>query len=609
MSLIYGIVTLKSKPIESDWLITMHEPLKALGFPDHELIQTKNFASGYVGQRQAYFHRQKQIIHQQDDWLIVGDIQLYNVDELCQKLTLTDINIDYGLLVLKAFQHWGEKCVDHFNGDFTFFILNQKTNTFWLCRDHLGVRPMYIVQTPDYVAFASDIRSVLALPFVDCTLDEKKFYINLANIHHIDTTITPFRAIKKLHAAHWLSSHYSTIKIRKYWHPQRTKIRSKDDQLSIHHLRDLIEDAVKIRIPSNQSLASELSGGLDSSVITLITAKHYTHTQSLSAYAWSPDEASQPKVENDERALLDEVVKMAQGKITLQLYHLDPDWLKNPASVDLTIAEWVYQEYSSLKAQGCHYVMTGWGGDQASSYRYTPFSLFAQGEWVDFFKEIKYLAKGSIKRFIKLLYRYTWQSLYEPYNLFNKAPNRGQNFLNETFFSRMKPKVKQDIVYVPINPGKHIESGDIQSRTEFTADYGSRFHLKTLYPLLDKRVIEYATALPRRLFFYRGMSRYAFRKAFKDILPHSIYAITNKDDPARSAFLRATLPTRVNGILIKIKELDNDLFKPFINQENLLFQAEKLSENIDLTLFTKLFYSVKYLVEVQDLLKTSQKNR
>jgi asparagine synthase (glutamine-hydrolysing) len=605
MSQIFGLVSLGNSAIDSIWAEKMKQSLPSHESFTYDVVLEHDYFIGYQGNKETYLIPQKSMMLANSQYIICGDVQLYNHVELCNQLNMAyDENFQIRS-VLKAFERYGEKCVDYFNGDFSFFVYDLKTSSFWLFRDHLGVRPLYYVHHQEYFAFASDIRSLLSLPFIDVQLEERKMFSNLTFTHHIDTQRTDFKSILKLPAAHYLLISNSNFKLSKYWNPKPKKIRFNHESDYIEKFNELIIDAVKIRIPKDKSFGSELSGGLDSSVISVIAARSKAENQELTTFSWSPDFETQPEVEQDERLLIQKICN--QENITCMYYKENEDWKNYTFNTYIQAGEWVFQHYQNLMLSNTHILMTGWGGDQASSYRHTPFSLIAQGEILSFIKEIKYRSKGSWKSFLRNLHFYTWKSVFNDPFMLGKQKLIYPSILKHDFLKQWQNKVKKDIVYVPINPSKHIESGDIQTRTEYTAWLGAYFNLRVVYPLLDKRVIEFSLGIPRNMFVKNGTSRYLFRKAFESMLPEEIFNIVNKDDPARSTYSKMTLPSRIDSLVNQFNHLDRSLFEEFVDFELLEQQIKNLVETQENDLFVHLFYSLKHIAAIQKLINDSKK--
>ena len=119
--------------------------------------------------------------------------------------------------ILKAYSIWGEDCVKHLYGDFSFAIWNRRKKELFCARDHFGIRPLYFYNHPDYFIFSSDFQVFNKIPNITLHIKEK-FIINTV------CTITPekdssaYYELYKLEPAHTLKiDKNGTISISKYW--------------------------------------------------------------------------------------------------------------------------------------------------------------------------------------------------------------------------------------------------------------------------------------------------------------------------------------------------------------------------------------------------------
>ena len=153
----------------------------------------------------------------------MADIRLDNRDELADELGLSRQQIatmaDSDLL-LAAWQHWREQCVDHLSGAFSFAVWNQQEQHLFLARDHTGERPLFYASTANSFAFASMPKGLHPLPFVGAEVDEDYIarYLTLANIP-IEQTI--FRNMQRLPSGCSLSIHRDKVKLSRHWRTEQ----------------------------------------------------------------------------------------------------------------------------------------------------------------------------------------------------------------------------------------------------------------------------------------------------------------------------------------------------------------------------------------------------
>lgn len=509
--------------------------------------------------------------------MLVGDALIYNWSELIEKCGLSGRGfISTQALLLEAYLKWGEESPKHINGDFAFAVWERRKKSLFMARDHLGVRPLYYAYDGSVFAFATDYRALLVLPFVDRAIDEQSLYACLTKVCAFNSEATYFKGIKALPQAHTLHIDEKGIRKTKYWRPGKNgKIRYGTEAEYAEALRAIVEDAVKIRVLSGDGkMGSELSGGLDSSVITIIANRERCKTgETLELFSWSPSFKFMGRVPNDERTLVEQVCQQEGLECTFfdpSVPSRDPDEVVPPYAGDAMV---IRQERDVMAQKGVSLVLSGWGGDQGISHLAKLFELLLTGYWAHFIAEVRHLAKGSPWRFVRLLVSNSLFELFRPYSYFGKPDPDILTFISRAFAEKAKRHSGRDILYFSLSPVRHLESGYIQNRTESAAWMDAESSIQHIYPFLDHRVVDFSMAIPRHLYYKNGVGRYVFREAFSSILPKEIYQYTSKNDIAKSTYFSKTLMDTSAKIKLTVEELDHGLFSGIIDFTVLASQA------------------------------------
>jgi asparagine synthase (glutamine-hydrolysing) len=178
-------------------------------------------------------------------------------------------------VILKAYHRWGADCVTHFLGMFAFAITEHATGTVMLARDRLGIKPMYLAETPGRLRFASNLPALLAAGDVDTSLDKVavQHYMTFHSVVPAPRTIVA--GIRKLPPA--------TVRIIKsdgastetvYWEAsftRRPELSTREDWARA--VDDALRLAVERRMVADVPVGVLLSGGLDSSYIVALLAQ------------------------------------------------------------------------------------------------------------------------------------------------------------------------------------------------------------------------------------------------------------------------------------------------------------------------------------------------
>lgn len=214
-------------------------------------------------------------------YVITFNGEIYNYLELRAELrqlghafhTDTDTEV-----ILEAYCAWGEACLDRFNGMFAFALYDTVAQRLFCARDRYGEKPFLFVARPDFFAFASEYKALLTLPGVAPDYDEFRL---LRGLHSASMGLdadrqTVFHAIQQLLPGEALMLDARTLDIRiwRYWDVQPNADAARLSEAdAFARFRELLTDAVRIRMRSDVPVGSCLSGGLDSSAIVSLVRK------------------------------------------------------------------------------------------------------------------------------------------------------------------------------------------------------------------------------------------------------------------------------------------------------------------------------------------------
>jgi asparagine synthase (glutamine-hydrolysing) len=163
--------------------------------------------------------------------------------------------------LVHGYEEWGDRLPERLNGMFAFAIWDERRRRLLLARDRMGKKPLYVSETPDGLAFGSDIRSVALLTGRQPVLDRDRvaefLFQRYAGAPH-----TLVQGVEKLPPGHALSFDGEHVERRAYWSPPDDA-----DPLEPDELRALLRDSARRRLMSDVPLGVLLSGGVDSAVV------------------------------------------------------------------------------------------------------------------------------------------------------------------------------------------------------------------------------------------------------------------------------------------------------------------------------------------------------
>jgi asparagine synthase (glutamine-hydrolysing) len=213
---------------------------------------------------------------------LVHNGEVYNYRELRAELetkgrrfrSATDTEV-----VLAAYEEWGDRCVERFNGMWAFALWDGRRRRLFCARDRFGVKPFYYRLDDGRFVFASELKAFRADPArpLAPNLAAVRDFVEQGWLDHTDDTF--FAGIAKLPPAHWLTFDESGLRLHRYW---ALEPRERPDGDPAEALRELFLDAVRLRLRSDVPIGTCLSGGIDSSAIAC-AVDHLLRTEAENA--------------------------------------------------------------------------------------------------------------------------------------------------------------------------------------------------------------------------------------------------------------------------------------------------------------------------------------
>ncbi|MHB1193069.1 MAG: asparagine synthase (glutamine-hydrolyzing) [Longimicrobiales bacterium] len=226
-------------------------------------------------------------------WRIVFNGEIYNFRELRAELEAKGDRFHTGTdteVLLAAWLRWGPSALDRLVGMFAFAVLDTLTGELALARDRLGIKPLYYLSAPGRLAFASEVKAILALSGVERRVDPlaaARFFTFL----WVPGPDTLLEGVRQVEPGSWLRvGADGAVEAHRYWEvplpgaggggpraPEPTPREAAD------RLEELLQEAVRVRLVSDVPLGAFLSGGVDSSLVVALMrrasgARVTTHT-------------------------------------------------------------------------------------------------------------------------------------------------------------------------------------------------------------------------------------------------------------------------------------------------------------------------------------------
>ncbi len=528
---ICGTVNFDKNPVEEQTLRSMMQKMKHRGPDDEGVFIENNIGLGFVRlsiiDLSSAGHQPMR--DSSERYTIVFNGEIYNYIELREELktlgveflTQTDTEV-----LLASYIQYGEACLHKLNGMFAFAIYDNVTKQIFAARDRFGVKPFYYHQSETSFYFASEIPSLLAVY-------EKK---NEANINAISdylkfnrtdqTTETFFKDIYKLQHGHCLKITEKKVTISKWYDlPSRITTSLKGDK---NTFRELLTDAVNIRLRSDVPVGVCLSGGLDSSAITSIISKELNNpnVNTFSAIYSSENKADESKFINLYKTELTNMHSVVPNP-DLLLENIE-HFISVHAEPIPTTSPFAQYCVMQLAQKQVTVTLDGQGADeQLGGYHYF-FGfyfkdLFKNLKWLTLIKElISYIrihkSFYAIKTFIFFLL---------PAGLKTKIKVNDLSYLDSDF-EKKTTQIKSAIVN-DLYASKSLREAllnHFEFKLEHLLKWNDRnsmaFSIESRTPFLDYRLVEYSLSIETDQIIRNGVTKYILRESMKGILPEKI---------------------------------------------------------------------------------------
>jgi len=443
-------------------------------------------------------------------------------------------------LVLKSYLQWGEDALVRILGDFAFAIWDGRQNALFCGRDVFGIRPFNYYCGGNFVLIASELHQLFHDPRVKRIANEGMVaeYLS-AQITHCQETL--WEGILRLPAAHLMWVRSGRIEKRRYWDFDLSKeVRYKTDEAYASQFLDLFREAIRCRLRSCGPIGSYLSGGLDSSSVSVVAnelLREQGRTEPLDTFS-----LVFPGMSCDESQYIQETVKHAGLRshlfppvpIGMDYYNQQasryqdfPGW-PNGGAMSSPIGE-------GLRQAGTQVVLTGWGGNECveGSGSYMMTELAREGKLLKLVRTAK--AEASIADA-------PWWRLALDYGVRPNIPSavrralrplrRGRcqfGWLPTEFLGRTALLSRVQAFAAPRGASPVQQA----MHSHFYSGWSAHFHeswdrdaaflgLEERHPFFDRRLAEFAFALPEQQRSHRGLVKIVLRNALQGRLPESV---------------------------------------------------------------------------------------
>ena len=514
----------------------------------------------FIDENCGFFHKRLSIIDlatgQQpmtfENFTIVFNGEIYNYIELREELirkghhfrTTSDTEV-----ILHLYKEYGDEFVNRLNGMFAFIIYDYVSRKIFIARDHFGIKPLYWYQDKNLILFGSEIKAILAHPHIRAIPAIENLYEYLT-FQFIIGEGTMFQNIRKVKPGHCMTIDLNSWKLKSvnYWEPNFSTDFFHTEEYFVSELQRILDDTIMQQMRSDVPVGTYLSGGMDSSLVTIMASRMVGHPlKSFSgAFNEGPEFNELPYARiaaKKANAELFEIFPTEQEFMDILpklIYHLD-----EPVAGPGLFPQYMVSKFASNHVK---VILGGQGGDEifGGYARYLVAyleqaikgSIFESNEEAEHIVNLRSILPNlpSLKQYLPMIKGFWKDEAFEPmdrryYNLINRMGST-INFLQPEFVNGRN----EDEIFGKFSQHfNHPETKSYYNKmTQFDLTssmpallqvedrVSMAVSIESRVPLLDRRIIDLISRMPAGMKFKGGELKYLMKRTINNIVPPEI---------------------------------------------------------------------------------------
>ncbi len=559
MSSICGIMNIRGDYINPEILSQFNNSLSNYGGDKSDIWILNNIGFGHqmaclttesINEKLPYYSELSKVA-------ITADIRLFNRSDLCNKLNLIDSsNLSDSQIVLTAYLKYGKNFPKHLLGEYAIVLWDVNYQELICVTDHANQMPLYYYQDSKTFIFASSINAINQLPYVTRSINFRKIALSSYLTAQQYPGETYFTNIKFLPAASiMILKANGNSYMEHYWQPSLPEVRYfKSEDEYAEAFQDIFSQVMIGATRGHLPICSTLSGGLDSSSVTIMAAntlaKQNKNLTSLSAVL--PDGYLGDLYDESHYINLVQAKNLTKLNINDTQYgpfdSLD-DFMDKPNTMS---RHYLYKAFNdNARLMGSKIILTGVYGEFGPSYWNDEYlaELFRKGNFINLIRNI-YFHKRLFKRSLKSIlfndvlqpnlpsnWQYKLRTMRNLDNLtrfslirldfINKYVNSGDFTIEANKFKTLGTKPSLDGRYNNLMTYKLLFDKKSPSSQEFIEK--GKSVINYCHPFLDKRILEFCFSVPNELRYKNGYRRYMIRRGMQGLMPNELCYRTTKE--------------------------------------------------------------------------------
>jgi len=541
---IAGIIYLDTtKKIETSVLRNMTDAIVHRGPDDEGFYINNNIGMGFRRLSIIDLNTGHQPLSNEDEsvWIIFNG-EIYNYLEQREILkskgykfkTATDTEV-----ILHLYEEYGANCLQYLRGMFAFAIWDNKMKQLFCSRDRFGIKPFYYYLDSEKFVFGSEIKAILKSGSIDKTLSYEALDSYFA-FGYITSDLSIYKNIKKLQPAHYLQLSFKnnvSIEIKRYWEIEFNINSKKTEAQWKEEIEASLSEAVKLHMIADVPLGAFLSGGIDSSSVVAMMAKH--STQPIKTFSigfketqfneleFAREVAKKYNCEHHEQIIEPESISLLP-----KLVDAYDEPFADSSAIPTYYVSKLAREYVTvaLSGDGGDELFAGYNEYNNLNKLYShPLNLknpsYSSLFWGNLHKLIPEGAKGKSTTYLLSKNR----ELMGAYMTIYSKAERDKLILNNPSDNRFSELFKQEILTKAINNDfvSRLQNLDLQTYLVddilTKVDRASMMNsLETRVPILDHKFAELSFQIPSSFKLKENNQKAIFKQAMSPYLPESI---------------------------------------------------------------------------------------
>jgi asparagine synthase (glutamine-hydrolysing) len=547
---ITGVLDLyEKKPINRDLLTRANDSLNHRGPDDHGVFTDDGI--GLAMRRLSIIdiaHGHQPMMNETSDICIVFNGEIYNHRELRKVLVnsghrfVTNSDTE---TIIHGYEKWGiEGSLSRLRGMFAFALWDKKEDALFLCRDRMGIKPLYYSPYEGRLYFSSEMRGIVAQSGMGPKIDLAGLDAFLT-VGFVPSPYTICKGINKLPAAHYLVARKGTIDVKKYWELTYCEISGANDREITEEFYSILDESIRMHLMSEVPLGALLSGGIDSATIAAFAQRSIQRPLTTISIGFESDHLNEAAAaQHTAEALGTDHISVSFRSESMDDYPEALYYLEEPLAEPVFVTE--FKMHKACRDNGLKVVLTGEGSDELlAGYHWH------RGEvWTRPFLKLPFALRAIVARGVLLrsqgagsmaMYRALRQgdvgmpAYYKTWLTIAELSMKERILATDVRVARNGNgrallNVWQDYLPAVENRPRHDQMLWLQSRTRMVDDINhsldrmSMAHsVEARVPFLDHKLWEFCASVPFRMklsgSYFNLVEKQLLRNAVRNVVP------------------------------------------------------------------------------------------